>query len=77
MNKLKEKVTSLEMDYKLSQIMQKEEAQKTNRMSERVKAMEKDLTLEKPLGKPRNYYGPISWTLSMIFGHLFKLFLSR
>ena len=53
MNKLKEKVASLETDYKLAQIMQKEEAQKNNRMSERVKAMEKDLTLEKPLGQPK------------------------
>lgn len=53
MNRLKEKVASLEIDYKISQIMQKEEAQKANRMSERVKAMEKDLTLEKPLGQAK------------------------
>lgn len=50
MNILKEKVASLETNYKLAQIMQKEEAQKANRMSEKVKALEKDLTLEKPLG---------------------------
>ena len=53
MNKLREKVAILETDYKLAQIMQKEEAQKANRMSERVKAMEKDLTLEKPLGQAK------------------------
>jgi len=33
--------------------MQKEEVQKATRMSERLKAMEKDLTLEKPLGKAK------------------------
>ena len=53
MNKLREKVASLEIDYKLAQIMQKEEAQKANRMSERIKAMEKDLTLEKPLAQDK------------------------
>lgn len=50
MDTLKENVEILEAGYKLAQIMQKEEAQKANRISERVKAMEKDLTLEKPLG---------------------------
>jgi len=34
MNKLKEKVTSLETDYKISQIMHKEEQQKSTRMNE-------------------------------------------
>ena len=53
MNRLKEKVAILETDYKLTQIMQKEEAQKANRMSERLKAMEKDLALEKHLGKAK------------------------
>ena len=46
MNKLKEKVTSLETDYKLAKIMHKEEVQKATRMSERLKSMEKDLTLK-------------------------------
>ena len=50
---MKEKVESLETDYKLAQIMQKEETQKANRMSERVKAMEKDLTLDKLLGQAK------------------------
>ena len=53
MNRLKEKVASLETDDKLAQIMQKEEAQNANRMSEKVKDMEKDLTLEKPLGQAK------------------------
>ena len=51
MNKLKEKVRSLETDYKLAKIMHKEEVQKVARMSERLKAMEKDLTLKEPLGQ--------------------------
>lgn len=42
MNRLKEKVAWLEIGYKLAQIMQKEEAQKANKMSEKVKALEKD-----------------------------------
>jgi len=33
--------------------MQKEETQKANRMNERFKALEKDLTLEKPLGQAK------------------------
>jgi len=41
MNKLKEKVTSLEIDYKLAKIMHKEELQKATRMSERLKAWKK------------------------------------
>lgn len=42
MNKLKEKVSSLETDYKLAKIMHKEEVQKATRMNERIKAMEND-----------------------------------
>jgi len=53
MNKLKEKVTSLEIDYNLSKIMHKEEVQKATRMSERLKATEKDLTLKEPLGQAK------------------------
>lgn len=50
-NKLKEKVTILETDYKLIKNMHKEEVQKVANMSKRLKAMEKDLTLKEPLGK--------------------------
>lgn len=50
MNKLKEKVTSLETDYKIAKIMHKEEVQKVAKMSEILKAMEKDLTLKEPFG---------------------------
>jgi len=53
MNRMKEKVASLKISYKLEKIMQKEETQKANRMSERVKASEKELTLEKPLGQAK------------------------
>jgi len=53
MNRLREKVASLETDYKLAQLKQKEEAQKAQRMSKRIKILEKDLTLEKPLGKTK------------------------
>lgn len=53
MNKLKEKVTSLETDCKLAKIMHKEEVQKAMRMNERLKAMEKDMTLEEPLGQAK------------------------
>jgi len=53
MNRLREKVASLETDYKLAQLKQKEEAQKAQRMSERIKVLEKYLTLEKPLGKTK------------------------
>ena len=43
----------MEIDYKLAQLKQKEEAQTAQRMSERIKVLEKDLTLEKPLGKTK------------------------
>jgi len=49
MNKLKEKVTSLETNCKLAKIMHKEEVQKAARINERLKAMQKDLTLKEPL----------------------------
>lgn len=47
---LREKVSSLEIDYKFAQIQQKEEAQKIQRMGERIKILENDLTLQEPLG---------------------------
>jgi len=53
MNKFKEKVRSLETNYKLAKIMHKNEVQKSTRMSERLKAMEKDLTLKEPLGEAK------------------------
>ena len=42
MNKLREKVASLDTDYKLSQLKQKEEEQKAQRMSEKIKVLEKE-----------------------------------
>jgi len=51
LKRLKEKVISLETDYQLAQIQQKEEAQKGLRMGERIKFLEKYLTLQKPLGE--------------------------
>ena len=51
MNKLKEKITSLETDYKLAQIMHKEEVQKETRVNERIKSLEKELTLKEPPGQ--------------------------
>lgn len=53
MNKLKEKVTSLDTDYNLAKIMHKEEVQKATRISERLKALEKDLTLKEPLAQAK------------------------
>ncbi len=53
MNKLKEKVSSLKTDYKLAQIMHKEEQQKDARMNERIKGLEKELTLTEPIGKAK------------------------
>ena len=48
-NKLKEQVASLETDCKLANIMQKEEEQKAARIKEKLKSMERDLTLKEPL----------------------------
>ena len=45
LKKLREKVSSLETDCKLEQIQQKEEAQKSQKMGERIEILEKDLTL--------------------------------
>ena len=53
MNKLKEKVNILETDYKLPKIMHKEEQQKAARMNERIKGLEKELTLTEPIGKAK------------------------
>jgi len=53
MNKLKEEVNSLKIDCKLSQIIHKEEQQKVARMNERIKNLEKELTLSKPIGKAK------------------------
>lgn len=53
MYRLREKVVSLEIDYKLAQLKQKEEAQKAQRMNERIKFLEKYLTLEQPLRKTK------------------------
>lgn len=50
LKKLREKVSNLETDCKLAQIQQKEEVQKNQRMVERIKFLEKDLTLQEPLG---------------------------
>ena len=49
LKRLKAKVPSLEIDYKLAQIQQREETQKALRMGENIKVLEKDITLQKPL----------------------------
>jgi len=53
MNKLKEKVTSPKIDYELAQIMHREEHHKATRMIERIKSLEKELTLNEPLGQAK------------------------
>lgn len=50
LNILGEKVESFEINCNLAQIQQKEEAQKTLRMGEKIKILEKDPTLQKPQG---------------------------
>lgn len=52
-NKLKEKITNLENDNKLAQIMHKEEWQKSTRMNERIKSLKKELTLKEPFGQAK------------------------
>lgn len=53
MNKLKEKVSNVETNYKLAQIMHKEEHRKATRMNERIKVLQKELTLTEPRGKDK------------------------
>ena len=43
-------MSSLETDCKLAEIQQKEEAQNNQRMGERTKVLEKDLTLQQAVG---------------------------
>jgi len=43
----------LENDNKLAQIMHKEEVQKSTRMNERIKSLEKEITLKEPLGQAK------------------------
>ena len=56
--KLKETVTNLERNYELSQINYTEEERKNRRITEIIKTLEKDFTLEKPLRDIRE----ILWT---------------
>ena len=49
LKRLKEKVASLKTDCKLAKIQQREETQKALRMGKKIKVLEKDLTLQKPL----------------------------
>ena len=44
-------MTSLETNYMLAQIMHKEEQQKSTRINEQMKSLEKELTLNEPLGQ--------------------------
>lgn len=53
LKRLKVKVASLETNCKLAQLQQKEETQKAQRMGERIKILEKDFTLQKPLGQTK------------------------
>jgi len=53
LKRLREKVASLETDYKLAQIQQREERQKALRMGEKVKVLEKYSTLQKSLGQTK------------------------
>ena len=53
LKRLKEKAVSLETNCKLAQIQQREEAQKAPRMGEKIKVLEKYLTLQKPLGQTK------------------------
>ena len=48
-------MASLEIYCKLSQIQQREETQKALRMGEKVNVLEKDLTLQKPLGQTKEF----------------------
>jgi len=48
--KMEEKVNNLETDCKLTQIMNKEEQQKVAWLTEKVKKLEKEMTLGEPLG---------------------------
>ena len=52
-NKIKEKIKSLENENKLAQIMHKDEVQKSTRFTERMKSLEKELTLKEPLGQAK------------------------
>ena len=53
LKRLKEKVLSLEIDFKLSQIQQREETKKSQTTGEKIKVLEKYLTLQKPLGRTK------------------------
>jgi len=50
---LKEKMAILETNCKLAQIQKKEEAQKALMIGEKIKVLEKDLTLKNPLGQTK------------------------
>ena len=52
-NRLKEQMTSLEDEKKLAQIIHKNEVQKSTRLIERTKKLEKELTLNEPLGQAK------------------------
>ena len=52
-NRLKEQIKSLEDEKKLAQIMHKNEAQKSNKLTESINNLEKELTLKEPLAQEK------------------------
>lgn len=52
-NRLKEQIKGLEDEQKLAQIMHKNETQKSNKMTERIQKLEKELTLKEPLAQEK------------------------
>lgn len=52
-NRLKEQIRILEDEKKLSQIMHKNDIQNSNRLIERIKNSEKELTLKEPLSQAK------------------------
>ena len=52
-NRLKDQIKSLEDEKKLVQIMHKDETQKSNKLTERIQKLEKELTLKEPLAQAK------------------------
>ena len=74
LKKLREQVTSLETSCSLAQIQYKEETRKNQRMVERIRILENDLTLENPLGDIKDLWTNIIDSINDIWPSIQVIF---
>jgi len=73
----KEKLAKLEVSYDKSKMIVPEKTREVKALENKVKALEKDLSLVSLWEKSEEFYGPISVNPLVMSGDLFKLYMSR